>query len=335
MRYLDDLRISLKRILEEDKTSILLGEDLQDPYGGAFKVTKGISSSLPDKVLQAPISESGFIGISTGLAYMGFKPIVEIMFCDFITLLTDTLINTSSKLPWLTQGRIKGNITIRTPSGGGRGYGPIHSQNLEKIFFGWPNIKVVSSNIVSSPGLLFSQTFESDEVVKLFLENKIDYPKKIIDSDYLEKSGFRAYTKGDTFPTTIITNGDSGEEDVIICTYGAMVPNALEASYELLIEEELTTKIVIPTQISPIDSNTLNCLDSSNSKLVIVEEGYSTAGWSSHLLESLVSNTKYKYNLQDIKIVGPNFNHIPANVDDEKLHYPKSNDIIKSVMGMI
>ena len=174
MKYVESLRISIDEILSQGNQNILLGEDISDPYGGAFKVTKGLSTKYPDQIIHTPVSENGFLGLATGMAFVGFNPIIEIMFCDFITHIVDPIINTASKLDWFSQGKMKGALVIRTPSGGGRGYGPIHSQSLEKIFFGWPNVSVFAANILTDPGILFKQVFREKTRVRLFIENKRD-----------------------------------------------------------------------------------------------------------------------------------------------------------------
>ena len=163
------INLAIDEILKTNKKNILLGEDIKDPYGGAFKVTKNLSTKYPNQVFQMPVSEAGFVGVATGMAYKGYNPIVEIMFCDFITLITDMLINTTSKLVQLSGSNMKGKILIRTPSGGKRGYGPIHSQSLEKLFFGWPEINVYAANVFSSPQKLFKDVFSDNAKVKLLI----------------------------------------------------------------------------------------------------------------------------------------------------------------------
>ena len=97
MKINELLNQGINNVLKADKKNILLGEDIKDPYGGAFRITKNLSTKYPNQVFQMPISEPGFVGLATGMAFKGYNPIVEIMFCDFITLITDTLINTTSK----------------------------------------------------------------------------------------------------------------------------------------------------------------------------------------------------------------------------------------------
>ena len=125
-------------MLKEHDEVILYGEDLLDPYGGAFKVTKGLSTKFPDRVLPTPISEAAMIGMAGGMAIGGLRPIVEIMFGDFLTLCADQIINHASKFRYMYNDQVCVPIVIRAPMGGGRGYGPTHSQSIESLFKGVP-----------------------------------------------------------------------------------------------------------------------------------------------------------------------------------------------------
>jgi len=336
MKYVESLRLSIDEILSQGNRNILLGEDISDPYGGAFKVTKGLSIKYPDQIINTPISENGFLGLATGMAFVGFNPIIEIMFCDFITHIVDPIVNTASKLDWFSQGKMKGALVVRTPGGGGRGYGPIHSQSLEKIFFGWPNVSVFAPNILTDPGILFQQVFGEKTRVKLFIETKKDYPKTIIDDKYLHSKGLKREILNTSFPTTVLFNNEENiDPDFVICCYGGMVDDAIEASYNLLIDDEITTKLYIPTKISPIDDSTINSIASNKSKMIFVEEGYASAGWCSQLITQLIQSDKCKIKVNEIKIIGPPAAPIPANIIKEKDFFPDSHDIISKVRELI
>ena len=133
----------------------MLGEDILDPYGGAFKVTRGLSTDFPTRVRTTPISEAAIAGVSAGLALAGFRPIAEIMFGDFLALCFDQIANHISKYGAMYDGAATCPVVIRTPSGGGRGYGPTHSQSLEKHFLGIPHLRVVAGSLWHDPVALF------------------------------------------------------------------------------------------------------------------------------------------------------------------------------------
>ncbi len=141
---LESLNAALLAAMKLDDRVLLLGEDILDPYGGAFRVTKGCSTAFPDRVLTTPISEAGLGGVCAGLALRGLKPVLEIMFGDFVTLLADQIINHISKFRWMYNDSVDLPLVIRAPMGGRRGYGPTHSQTLEKLYLGVPGLTVAA-----------------------------------------------------------------------------------------------------------------------------------------------------------------------------------------------
>ena len=180
--FLKSLNQSLDKILENKKT-FLIGEDLNDPYGGAFKVTKNLSIKYPDQVFSTPISEAAITGMSSGLVLNGNNVILEIMFGDFSTLILDQLLNGFSKFLELKDKNYSIGSLIRLPVGAYRGYGPTHSQSLETIFFHVPNLKIFSTSIFDDPGKLLAHIYKNNHFA-IFLEHKINYGKKLISANY-------------------------------------------------------------------------------------------------------------------------------------------------------
>ncbi len=140
----------------------LLGEDVLDPYGGAFKVTQGLSDRFPERVLTTPISEGGMFGVAAGMSLRGLRPILEIMFGDFIALGLDQVVNGISKFREMYDDQVTVPLVVRTPMGGRRGYGPTHSQSLEKLLLGIPNICVVAGSECHDLGALLAHAVEDD-----------------------------------------------------------------------------------------------------------------------------------------------------------------------------
>ena len=173
--YLQSLNSALRTLLESDPDVFVWGEDLLDPHGGAFKVTRGLQVDFPQRVLTTPISEAAIVGLGSGMALRGFKPIVEIMFGDFVTLAADQLINYAAKFGPMYNGQVSAGLVVRTPMGGGRGYGPTHSQSLEKLFFGIPNLRIVSPSVYHEPGDLLRSAVLKDDQPVLFVEHKLLY----------------------------------------------------------------------------------------------------------------------------------------------------------------
>src|SRR5262249_45403215 len=129
LRGAEELNRALHALMRNDRDVVLLGEDLLDPYGGAFKVSKGLSTDFPDQVFSTPIAEAAIVGVANGMALAGLKPVAEIMFADFATLTTDQLVNFAAKFHYMYAGGVTCPVTVRLVSGGGRGYGPTHSQS--------------------------------------------------------------------------------------------------------------------------------------------------------------------------------------------------------------
>ena len=143
MQALND---ALHEVFEARDDVYLLGEDVLDPYGGAFKVTQGLSDRFPDRVLTTPISEASLFGVAAGMALRGYRPILEIMFGDFVALGLDQIVNGIAKFREMFDDQVTVPLVVRTPMGGRRGYGPTHSQSLEKLLLGVPNICVVAAS---------------------------------------------------------------------------------------------------------------------------------------------------------------------------------------------
>src|SRR4030042_7079068 len=172
---LESLNTALLRAFSDNLNVYLLGEDILDPYGGAFKVSRGLSTNFPERVLTTPISEAGFVGVAAGMALRGLRPVVEIMFGDFISLIADQMINHIAKFRWMYNDQVRVPLVVRTPMGGRRGYGPTHSQTLEKIFLGVPGLRVLAVNNFIDPSALLADTIINTQDPVLFIENKLLY----------------------------------------------------------------------------------------------------------------------------------------------------------------
>ena len=218
MLYVESLRQALHQAMTESEKVVVLGEDILDPYGGAFKVTQGLSTDFPDRTLTTPICEASIAGMAVGMALRGLRPVAEIMFGDFITLIADQLVNHAAKYGAMYGDQVTVPLVIRTAVGAGRGYGPTHSQSLERLFLGIPHLKVIAPSHAHDPGALLQAAIADDEPV-LFLEHKLLYPQKLhAEVLYVEST----HTK-DHYPTAILRNyRPPTRPDVTIMAYGGM-----------------------------------------------------------------------------------------------------------------
>ncbi|PJF39615.1 MAG: alpha-ketoacid dehydrogenase subunit beta, partial [Phototrophicales bacterium] len=283
MKHCDALNEALHELLAEDPLALVIGEDIADPYGGAFKVTRGLSSRFEKRVISTPISEAAMMGVANGLAIKGMRPIVEIMFGDFSTLIIDQLLNHCLKFPWLN-GQQKGlNVTLRLPMGGGRGYGATHSQSLEKYFFGMPLLSVVAPNSLSCAKTLLKNAYWHDTSVA-FIEHKKLYPLqqgKL--SDEYEDLFDWSHSDG-KFVDTLITSVDSSGPKLTLLTYGYQLFMCLEVAKRLLFEYELDVEIVLVTHVNQLDWPFLQESIQRTGRLLVVEEGSAGFNWGSEVI---------------------------------------------------
>ena len=280
-KVLTSLNQALRRLLKESERTLILGEDLHDPYGGAFKVTAGLQTDYPSRVISTPISEAGIIGASIGLAMAGFHPVVEIMFADFVTLAMDQLYNHAVKFPGLSPGT-QVPLVVRTAAGGRRGYGPTHSQSPEGLLVSVPGLTVVYGSPRHDAGELLRRATLDWPYPLVFLEHKLLYGQTQDARDYetVESDDIAAAL----FPTLLRRRA---EPDLTIVAYGGMAPIVEKVAQRLEEEEELTVQIVLPCLLSPLPRHGLASVVQGCHTVVIAEEGPSEFGVGAEISASL------------------------------------------------
>jgi pyruvate/2-oxoglutarate/acetoin dehydrogenase E1 component len=283
---LDALNAALYRACADNDRVIILGEDVLDPYGGAFKVTRGLSTAYPGQVRTTPISEAGIVGVATGMALRGLHPVVEIMFGDFITLAADQLVNHAAKFRWMYNDQVRVPMVIRTPMGGRRGYGPTHSQTLEKLFLGVPGLRVLAPTAIGNPGELLYRAIMETEDPLLFVENKLLYLQPVLTAANLAEFSFQeVLTNGtDSAPSYVLTIQGAPAPELTIATYGYMAELARQAMLRLAYDYEIFIALVVTTNLAPTDSLPVIDSVSHTTRLLTVEEGTLSTGWGSEVL---------------------------------------------------
>ena len=277
---LESLNSALHTALERDSHVFILGEDILDPYGGAFKVTRGLSTKFPERVLTTPISESAIVGISNGLALRGMRPVAEIMFGDFVTLVADQLINHAAKFRWMYNDNVRVPLVVRAPMGGRRGYGPTHSQSLEKLFLGVPGLKVIAPNSLGDPAKLLLAAIADDDPV-LFIEHKILYTKKVLEQ--VDLADWKVESSEAPFTHYVLRNTDGIPPQLTIATYGYNFELARAAAHDLMYEHEIFAEIVLFSQLSPFELDPLFESLRRTRHLITVEEGTLSLGWGAEI----------------------------------------------------
>ncbi len=284
VRHGESVYHALASIMENDETAVLLGEDIAAPYGGAFRITRDLSERYPDRVFSTPISEAAITGIGTGLALGGCRPLVEIMFGDFLTLTFDQLQQHAAKIPIMSNGSCQVPLIVRTPVGGRRGYGPTHSQSLEKHFLGIPNLALAALNSRIDPARIYTAARQMNQPV-VVLENKCLYsafwPAPLPD-------GYRVEETATAFPV-IRLRPVSADADVTIVCYGGSLDIVEFALADAFREDEILCEILCYSLLTPLDTGPLFQSLRRTGRLLTVEEGPGQAGWGAELLAQTVS----------------------------------------------
>lgn len=315
------LNQALSSALQQPDT-LLFGEDIESPYGGAFKVSDKLSDLYPEQVFNTPISESAIIGLGIGLAMAGKRPIVEIMFGDFLTLGFDLLVNSAAKFTQLFAGQVTLPLLIRTPMGGRRGYGATHSQSLEKHFLGVPYLEVVACNYRQSQQTLY-ESIANISTPTIMIENKLDYTR--INEPM---KGYQLSKSNALWPCYLLT--PLCQPAITVLCYGGMLKEVELAAVELLFNYEIALEIVCPTQLYPFDGELLNLSLNKTEKLLCVEEGSHFASFMSEAIATVAINEHY-----EIQRLAGDETIISAARNIEQQQLPDANKIVTFLLNWL
>jgi pyruvate/2-oxoglutarate/acetoin dehydrogenase E1 component len=318
--YVEALNEALKEEMRRDERVIVMGEDVQLGYsgrGGLFLVTAELMKEFgSERVRDTPISEDGFVGVAIGAAISGFRPVVEIMYADFLMLCMNQIVNHAAKLRYSTSGQLKVPITIRAMIGQGRGVGSDHSQVPIAWFMNVPGLKVVApSTPYDAKGLL--KTSIRDDSPVIFFESFLLYRTKspVPEEEYVIPLG-----KADVKRTG---------EDVTLVAISTMVPQALSAA-EGLKKDGIDVEVIDPRTLVPLDRETIIASVKKTNRLVIAESGVKTCGVGAEIA-SMIAEEAFDYlDTPIIRVAAP---PIPAPVAPtlEKVTLPSEDDIVKAV----
>jgi len=335
LRVNELLNRGLATAMERDSSVMLIGEDLMDPYGGAFKVAKGLSSAFPAQVFSSPISEASITGFSNGIALAGGRPVVEIMFGDFSTLAMDQMINHAAKFHFMYAGQVSPALTMRLVSGGYRGYGATHSQSMEGYFCKAPGLRVVALSARHRPDTLISQVILDANSPTVFVENKLLYSKRPSVSPPV---GFRFIDRPAASPSDIpalqYTSVEAGTvADITVVTYGGLT-EAVEAEMEdLLLNEEIDFDYFVLTQLSPLDVTDIAESVRRTGCLLTVEEGPVHFGIGAEVISGvgeLVPDLVVR-----ARRVGAKSVPIPSSSLQERSALPSGQDVRNAVLDLL
>lgn len=336
IRYNQKINRAMHDLMAEYDNILLLGEDIIDrseytefQYGGAFKVTLGLSTKYGSRVFNSPISEQCLTGVSTGLGLSGFCVFEEIMFGDFTSLILDQVLQHLTKFEIMFNKYVRPSVIIRTPMGGKRGYGPTHSQSLERFFLGIPNLRVITLNKYISPFDIFHKLM-LDNVPSIVVENKILYTEK---SDYYLNDYYTyEVIKSALFPVvTLFPKDKYSNTFVTILTYGQCITEIEYAAEYFYFEDEITFEIFCFSRIDKIDCQVVIESIRRTGKVLIVEEGYGYAGWGSELIAKISESED-----MHLKIIRMYNDYIiPCSLEAEMNLIPNKNSIINKIKELL
>jgi pyruvate dehydrogenase E1 component beta subunit len=318
--YLEALREAMCQEMRRDQEVFLIGEDIGQ-YGGAFGVSKGMLEEFgPERIRETPISEAAIAGAATGAALMGMRPVMEIMFMDFLTISMNQLVNQAAKMRFMFGGKCSIPMVIRAPSGSGTGAAAQHSQSLEAWFVNVPGIKVVApSSPYDAKGLLVAAIRDNNPV--LFMEHKLLYRAKgpVPDESY-------------SLPLQSAEIKREGR-DLTIVAYSIMVPRALEAAEKLAVEG-IEVEVVDPRCLKPLDKDTIIQSVCKTGRVLITHEAPVTGGFGGELAAVIAASEAFDYLDAPIRRLGGLDVPIPYNRNLERAAVPQVEDIVAAARAL-
>lgn len=257
--YREAIRHALAEELQRDPNVVVMGEEVAQ-FNGAYKVTEGLLEKFgPQRVVDTPISEAGFIGLGIGASMLGIRPVMELMFWSFYSVAFDQILNNAANIRYMSGGLINCPIVIRGPANGGTNVGATHSHTPEAICASHPGVKVVvPATPYDAKGLLKSAIRDNDPV--MFMENTILYGDKgeVPDGEYLIPIGLADVKRAGT--------------DLTIIAHGRAVINSLAAAQLLKSEHDISAEVVDLRSIRPLDEETILASVRKTHRVLLVDE---------------------------------------------------------------
>ena len=314
--YREAVRDALAHALRADENVFIMGEDIAE-MGGSMAVTQGLLEEFgPQRVRNTPISEMAIVGSGIGAAIQGMRPVVEIMYEDFLTLSMEQLVNQAAKHRTMSGGQVSVPLTIRTQGGAGWSPGAQHAQQLEAWFVHVPGLKVVfASTPEDARGLLWSSIYDDNPVV--FFEHRTLYPLKGEVPTALEPIPLgkaRVHREG---------------EDVTVVATGRLVHEALKAAEEAE-REGISVEVVDPRTLLPLDEEAIVASVRKTTRCVTAHEAVVRGGFGAELV-AVVQHGAFDWLDAPIERVGAKFAPLPFAPAMEQWVVPHAEDVLEAI----
>lgn len=318
MTFREAIRKAMADSMREDKNVVLLGEDV-GVYGGCFKVTEGLVKEFPDQVINTPVSEEGFTGMAAGAAMMGLRPIVEIMYADFFTLIFDPIVNHAAKTHFMSGGDFNCPIVVRLPEGSGTGHGAQHTQSPEALFMNSNGLKMVAPSCPSDAYHLLRAAIKDNNPV-LFFEHKLLYGNEGEISDESLPIG----------KAKVIREG----QDLTIIAYSHAVKTAIRTA-ELLDEQGIDSTLIDLCTLKPLDTQTIFNSVRKTGRVIIIQDPAAFGGIASEVCSMIVTDSQTFSSLKAYPVIcGGKNTPVPFSKDLEKRVIPSADGCVKAALKL-
>ncbi|MBU1587981.1 MAG: alpha-ketoacid dehydrogenase subunit beta [Actinobacteria bacterium] len=309
----------LRRALADDDRVVLMGEDI-GTLGGVFRVTDGLQAEFgTDRVMDMPLAESGIIGMAVGLAFRGFRPVVEIQFDGFIYPGFDQIVAQVAKLHARTGGKVRMPLTIRVPYGGGIGAVEHHSESPEAYFAHTAGLRVVTCATPQDAHTMIRQAIACDDPVLFFEPKRRYWTKGEVDEGY-------------DFPLGKARVAREGT-DVTLLTYGPLVPTALDAAVAAS-DEGISIEVVDLRSLSPVDYETVEASVRKTGRVVITHEAAEFGGMGAELAAAITDRCFFHLEAAPERVAGFDIPYPPARLEEHFLpDLDRMLDAVDRVLG--
>lgn len=332
VRYRDAFNSTLRSEMELDPDVFLIGEDISggfdketleplDAWGGPFAATKGLIQDFgPERIRDAPISEAGFVGAAIGAALTGLRPVVDVMYFDFITVAYDQLLSNAAKSRYMFAGQTKVPITLFARSGAGTGHAAQHSESFYSMLAHIPGLKVVvPSDPYTCKGLLAAAIRDDDPVFVVNDKKLINLEGFVPDDSYTIQLGKGRYLSRGTDVTLIGMSYTS-----VVC----------QEAEKILSEQGIDAEVVDMLSLSPFDEEIIIESVKKTNRVVIVDEDTPRASMASEFA-AIISDKAFDYLDAPVKRVTAPHTPVPYNKNLEEAFMPDANDVVATVKSII
>ena len=316
LTYREAVRDALSTAMRRDEDVFIMGEDIAE-MGGSMGVTQGMLAEFgPERVRNTPISEMALVGAGIGAAMQGMRPVVEVMYEDFLTLATEQIVNQAAKHRYMSGGQLKVPITVRTQGGAGWSPGAQHAQQLEAWFVHIPGLKVVfPATPTDVRGLLLASIYDDNPVI--FFEHRMLYGVKEEVPEELEPIELgkaRIHREG---------------EDVTVVAIGPLVHEALKAA-EQAEDEGISVEVLDPRTLQPLDEDALLGSVKKTNRCVVAHEAITRMGFGAEVA-AVVQYGAFDWLDAPIERVGARFTPLPFAPVMEEWCIPHANEVLEAI----